>query len=154
VETDRVSAVIWLKAEMTPASTSVEAIPVISVEPVIWATMELMVGLGVLPPPPPETVVGERDGRRVGVKEIEGETVGATDGVKDGWKVGRKVGMAEGEKVGARVYEQKGFSEEYRVFFSVSVIEYPSTARPDTNEIGLGVVQSLRSQTLEEAEES
>jgi hypothetical protein len=54
---------------------------------------------------------GERDGRRVGVKETEGETVGATDG-REGWL---EVGMSEGEKVGARVYEQK---EEYRVFFS------------------------------------
>lgn len=121
---------------MTPASTSLEDKPVRSVEPVISATIELIVGLGVfLLPPSDDAEVGERDGRRVGATEIEGETVGGTDGEKDGWQEGRKVGVkdgwqdgwkvgtTEGEKVGARVYEQKGFSEEYRVFLSVSVIE-------------------------------
>ena len=57
----------------------------------------------------PRDCGGERDGRRVGVKEIEGETVGATDGVKDGWKVGRKVGMAEGRRWEHECMSRKDF---------------------------------------------
>jgi hypothetical protein len=43
----------------------------------------------------------------------------------------------EGDEMAeSREDEQKGFSKEYRVFLSVSVTEYPSTAKSDTNEMG------------------